>query len=205
MTHEYPVTQFKSLTVALKELEPFIRNGEHLQTGKPFEKLSGMRSREILANWLVCVATNAATEGKLTFCSDPIGGDGIIYDTATGETWPTEHVMVPRLRSGQMGNAETLILNAIDQKRQKGGAAYARAKTLIVFLEAGAGEWFPNKVAQQLPDPLHFATAWVVGLQGVEAGEYVYGVTNLDLTYGEAPTLRVRIGRNFDAWEVTRT
>src|SRR6476660_6894011 len=35
---KYRVTRFKSLAIALKEIEPFIRNGEHLQTGKPFEK-----------------------------------------------------------------------------------------------------------------------------------------------------------------------
>jgi hypothetical protein len=202
---KYPVTQFKGLAAALKEIEPFVRSGQHLQTGKPFEKFRGMRSREILANWLVCVATNAATEGKLTFCSDPIGGDGIICDSATGETWPTEHVMVPRLRAGQTEDAETLILKAIDQKRDKGGAAYAAGKTLIVFLDAGAGTWFPNRVARRLPDPLHFAAVWVVGLQGVEAGKYVYGVTNLDLTEGNAPTLLVRINEDFGAWEVTRT
>jgi hypothetical protein len=202
---KYPVTQFKGLAAALKEIEPFVRNGQHLQTGKPFEKFGGMRSREILANWLVCVATNAATEGKLTFCSDPIGGDGIICDAATGETWPTEHVMVPRLGAGQTDDAETLILKAIDQKRDKGGAAYAAGKTLIVFLDAGAGTWFPNRVARRLPDPLHFAAVWVVGLQGVEAGEYVYGVTNLDFTEGNAPTLLVRIREDFGAWEVTRT
>ena len=111
---KYPVTQFKSLAAALKEMEPFVRNGQHLRTGKRFEKIGGMRSREILANWLVCVATNAATEVKLTFCSDPIGGDGIICDAATGETWPTEQVMVPRPRAGQTDDAETLILKAID-------------------------------------------------------------------------------------------
>ena len=93
---KYQVTQFKSLAAALKEIEPFVRNGQHLQTGKPFEKFGGMRSREILANWLVCVATNAATEGKLTFCSDPIGGDGIIRGEATNEIFPTEHTMVSR-------------------------------------------------------------------------------------------------------------
>src|SRR5215469_3636390 len=109
---KYPVTQFKSLAAALKEIEPFVRNGQHLQTGKSS------------ANWLVCVAANAATEGKLTFCSDPVGGDGIICDAATGETWPTD-VMVPRLRAGQTDDAETLILQAIDQKRDKGSAAYA--------------------------------------------------------------------------------
>jgi hypothetical protein len=201
---KHQVTQFKSLALALKELEPFVRNGEHLQTGKPFDKFGGMRSREILANWLVCVATNAATEGELTFCSDPIGGDGIISDVKTGETWPTEHVIVPRLRPGETGDAETLILNAINLKRKKGGVAYAEGETLIVFLEAGAGVWYPNRVAKQLPDPLLFATVWVVGLQGVEDGEYVYGVTNLDLTEGKVPTLLVRVSRDFSSWQVTR-
>jgi hypothetical protein len=202
---KYRVTRFKSLTVALKEIEAFIRNGEHLQTGKPFEKFGGMRSREILANWLVCVATNSVNGSKLTFSSDPIGGDGIICDVTTGETWPTEHVMVPRLRPGETGDAQGLILKAIEHKRDKGGAAYARGKTLIVFLEAGAGMWFPNKVARQLPEPLHFAAVWVVGLQGVEAGEYIYGVTDLDLTEGNTPTLLVRIKEDFSAWEVRRT
>jgi hypothetical protein len=172
---KHPVRRFKSPSIALKELEPFIRNGEHLQTGKPFKRFGGMRSREILGNWLVCAAASVANCVELTFSSDPIGGDGIICDAATGETWPTEHVMVPRLRPGQTGDAGALILKAIDQKRHKGGGAYAAGKTLIVFLEAGAGAWLPNKVARQLPDPLHFAAVWVVGLQRVDAGDYVYG------------------------------
>ena len=47
---KYPVTRFKSLEIALKELEPFVRDGMHLQTGKPFKPLDGMRSRLALAN-----------------------------------------------------------------------------------------------------------------------------------------------------------
>jgi hypothetical protein len=35
---KYQITRFKSLEAALKELEPFIRNGEHLHTGKPFKR-----------------------------------------------------------------------------------------------------------------------------------------------------------------------
>jgi len=163
-----------------------------------------MRSREILANWLLCVAINSTDDRALTFSSDPIGGDGIICDSATGETWPTEHVMVPRLRPGQTGDSGSLILRAIEQKRSKGGAAYAAGKTLIVFLEAGAGIWFPNKVARQLLDPLLFATAWVVGLHGVEDGQYVYNVTCLDITEGNAPALHVRVGKDFDSWKVNR-
>jgi hypothetical protein len=200
----YPVTRFRSLAVALKELEPFIRDGNHLQTGRRFKKFGGMLSREILANWLLCVAINSTDDRALTFCSDPVGGDGIICDTATGETWPTEHVMVPRLRPGQTADSGALILKVIEEKRSKGGAAYASGKTLIVFLEAGAGTWFPNKVARQLPDPLLFAAVWVVGLHGLEDGEYIYNVVHLDISDGDAPALVVQVGKDFDTWTVKR-
>jgi hypothetical protein len=192
------------LALASKELEPFIRNGEHLQTGKALAKFGGMRSREILANWLLCVAINWTDNRELTFGSDPVGGDGIICDSATGETWPTEHVIVPRLRPGEMEDAEALILKAIEQKLSKSGPAYAAGKTLIVFLEAGAGIWFPNKAAWQLPDPLLFAIVRVVGLQGIADGEYIYNVTCLDITEGNAPAALVRIGKDFDTWTVKR-
>ena len=95
-----------------------------------------------------------------------------------------------------------LILKAIGQKRNKGGEAYASGKTLVVFQTATGQNWFPNKVAKQLPDPLYFVAVWVVGLQGVENGAYIYQVTRLDLGRGNAPTWRVRIGKGFDGWEV---
>jgi hypothetical protein len=202
---KFPVKRFKSLEIALKELEPFVRNGEHLQTGRPFKKFGGMLSREALANWLLCVSVNSFGGAQLTFSSDPIGGDGIICDDSTGETWPTEHVMVPKPRTGEPGAAEALILDAIEQKRDKGGEAYAAGKTLVVFANAGTGTWLPNSVAKRLPQPLHFGAVWVVSLQGVETGEYVYAVTHLDVSEGDAPTFRVRIRKDFDAWEVTRS
>lgn len=201
---KYPVTQFKSLDTALKELAPFVRNGRHLQTGRPFARFGGMRSREMLANWLVCVVANESQKRKLTFASDPIGGDGVILDPTTGEVWPTEHVMVTHAAGSEI-DIETLVLQAIGQKIAKGEEAYARGKTLIVFLDAGTNAvWRPNSVARKLPDPLHFATVWVVALQGVENGEYVYAITNLDMAGGNAPVAIVRISRDFDAWTVVQ-
>ena len=79
-------------------------------------------------------------------------------------------------------------MKAINDKQQKGGAAYARGKTLVVFVNAGGGAWHPNSVAKQFPTTLDFAAVWAVGLQGVEDGEYVYGVTNLHVDGGDAPT-----------------
>jgi hypothetical protein len=75
---------------------------------------------------------------------------------------------------------------------------------LIVFLNAGGGSWHPNRVAKRLPGAPHFETVWVVGLQGVEDGEYVYAVTQLDVSNGDAPTWTVRIDKNFASWKVQR-
>jgi len=47
---KHPVKCFNNPKVCLKALEPFIRDGEHLQAGKPFKQFGEMRSREILAN-----------------------------------------------------------------------------------------------------------------------------------------------------------
>jgi hypothetical protein len=200
---KYLVRRFKNMEVALKQLEPFVKNAAHLDSGKPFENFGGMRSRELLANWLLCVTIQAVDKRQLTFSSDPIGGDGIVQDDATGETWPTEHVMVPRQGGGENAEAQALILAAIEQKRTKGGAAYASGKTLVVFLDADTSAWHPNRVARALPDPLHFEAVWVVGLQKVEDGAYIYGVTHLDVSGGNAPTFLVRISKDFDTWEVT--
>jgi hypothetical protein len=176
-----------------------------LQTGKPFKNFSDMRSREILANWLICAVQNATyrTE-RLTFTSDPTGGDGVFHDTETEETWPSEHVMVPYRPTNEGLDAGALILNAVALKQKKGGAAYANGKTLVVFLNAGAGVWYPNRVAKQLPQPLDFGSVWVVGLHGVEAGEYTYNVTLLDVSVGDAPAWRVRLSETFHLWKVER-
>jgi hypothetical protein len=203
-TLNHHVRRVESLEGVLKALEPFVRNGHHLQTGRPpFPGFGYMLSREMLANWLLCVVANAKWENaKLTFCSDPTGGDGVIWDQASGETWQTEHVMVPHLPH-QADDTEALILEKVDHKRQ-GGEPYGSGKTLVVFLNAGSGEWHPNAVARRLPEPLYFATVWVVSVHCVESGEYVCDVTNLDLSGGNVPIFKVRIGKNFDRWHVTQ-
>jgi hypothetical protein len=183
------MTRFKSLKMALKELEPFIRNGRHLATGRPFKQFGGMLSREVLANW------------QATFSSDPIGGDGIIHHDASGFAVPTEHVFVPPGGAAAAGNIENLILAKIQQKHVKGGGeAYALGKTLVVFLDSGGGAWYPHEVAEQLPDPILFDGIWVVGLYGVVAGEYTYFATRIDLA--GTPKWRVRIAPDFDDWTV---
>jgi hypothetical protein len=197
---KYPATRFKNLKVALKEIEPMVRDPRHLQTGKPLEKFGDMRPREMLANWLLCATFEAIEKRELMFYSDPIGGDGIIRDEATGDTWQTEHVYVSQHSTGP--DAKALILDAINHK-QANGAAYCRGKTLVVFLDTPAvGRWFPNKVAKALPSPLLFAAVWVIGFSTVQDGSYIYNLTLLDVTDENAPAFLLRIAPDFDAWQV---
>lgn len=199
---KHVVTRFKSLKICLKELEPFIRDGEHLRTGKPFKQFGNIRSREILSNWLLCVARNFEQQSDhLMLCTDPLGGDGVIYDNEKKETWLTEHTLV--LRNDKQQDIESLIIEAIEKKQNKGGAAYASGRVLVILLEDLHGDkWCPNKIARELPKNLDFEDVWIVGLKTVEQEEYIYNVTNLDAD--GCPIWQVRIEKNFDVWGVKR-
>ena len=71
---KYAVRRFRNLALCLKELEPFVRNGQHLVTGKPFKRFEGMRSREVLANWLICAAVNSKHRvERYSVSTDPTG------------------------------------------------------------------------------------------------------------------------------------
>ena len=99
---------------------------------------------------------------------------------------------MPRALPKETKDIDTLILDAVQAKESKGGAAYATGKTLVVFLDAGLGEWKPSVIARKLP-PGFFENVWVVGLQGVsDEGEYTYRVTclraGIDLQTLDAPT-----------------
>jgi hypothetical protein len=125
------VTRFKSLAMALKELEPFIRDGANLQSGRPFQQLDDMRSREALANWPLCVVQNfGAGADRFTFTSDPTGGDGIIFDAVAKVSWLTEHVYVPRSQAGEVVDISSAILNAVTRSKAKVGRHTRRARIL---------------------------------------------------------------------------
>lgn len=200
---KHSVTGIRSLKAVLKDLEPAIRDGRYLQTGRQFPSVK-LLSREVLANWLICVSVNSVTEpDRFTFTSSPenAGGDGVILDKATQETWVTEHVMVPDVQKADGLDTAGRILAAVEKKRSR-GASYATGKTLVVFVNREGGEWYPTKVAKGLPRPLLFNSVWVVSLEGVVAEEYRYNVSRLDVRMGQAPAWRVRIAKDFDAWSV---
>jgi hypothetical protein len=200
----HPVRRFTDLTAALRELQPFVVNGRHLWSGRPFANFNNMRSRELLANWLLCVAVNSGLGSeRLMVASQPIGveGDGVILDTVTGEPVLTEHVLVPSKHGGPCVDVGALILAAVEHKHAR-GAAYGSRRTLVVFREATGEPWLPKHVAERLPADLAFDAVWVVGLERVEDGQYTYWVTRLDLRRGVPPVWYVTIAADFNSWRV---
>jgi hypothetical protein len=154
----------------------------------------------VLANLLICAVGNF-TEGDhaFTVCTDPNGGDGLIYKQRDGKYMTTEHVFVP-----PKGRAETeqRIVGAVQHKAKK-GAAYARGKHLVIFSEA-TGEWKPNRAARRIAGTHEFESVWVVHLEQADAGVYSYSIAWLDLSRGHAPIARVTIADDFKGWRVER-
>lgn len=202
------VIRFRSLGIALKEMERFVKDGRSLSIGRPFKQFGNMRPREVLGNLLICMVLNhEESSDHWTFTSDPTGdADGVIHNNDINESWMMEHVMIPTSpgQSKSNGEIENRILDCIQKKIAKGGDAYASGKQLVVFVDCRGGAWFPNKVSKQLPDPLWFASVWAFGLQEAIDGDYVYGVTQLTVEAGDAPSWIIRIGKSFGQWSVRR-
>lgn len=178
MSADYPVKCFKSFADALKALELFVRRGDLLRVGRPLQNFGGALPREVWANLLICAASNFHVgEDRFELTSDPLGGDGIILDAQSGETFRMEHAIAITPRGATVLDAETEILKAINHKVGR-GPDYGKGKSLVVFTDLkGRNEWHANRVAKQLPNPLHFETVWVVAFQKIDNGEYIYAVT----------------------------
>lgn len=200
---KHPVTTFVSMNAALKELEKFIRDGNHLETGKPFKSFGNLRSRELFGNWLICAAVNSDYQSeRMRICSDPNGGDGVIYDRDEKKATSMEHVLVSK-NNNVVKDIEDLIIDQINMKRNKGGKAYATGKSLVVFLNRNGKGWIPRNVLNKLPNDLYFDDVWIVGLHGIVNQEYLYNVVLLDKS--GCPMWKVKISSNFESWSVKRT
>lgn len=200
---KYNVTTFKNLKICIKELEPFIRSGQHIETGRPFKKFGNLLPREVLALWLLCVVlSDDKTFNRWKICTAPLGGDGMIMDSLTNESYLTEHILVS-LNNKEKIDIESLIIKHIEKKQKKGGKAYASGKILIVFLHKNGGNWYPNRVARNLPKTLDFEETWVVGFNAIVNEEYQYNVAQLNPR--NSPVWKVYINSTFDRWDVQRT
>jgi hypothetical protein len=206
---KYDIKQPTSLRDAIRELGPYIRDDE---LGYRFSEKSydGLLVREALGNWLLCAVLNhrEGNQDRWTFTTEPRSGpgaDGAILDKTTGEALSTEHVMATRRRNGKRvekveESAEQLLIETVQNKVAKGGAAYASNTVLVVYLDANVAGYSPRALREQLPADLPFADVWLVVPQ---AGYWDYDVVYLGGPALDPPLYRVSITEAFDDWTVT--
>ena len=82
-------------------------------------------------------------------------------------------------------------------------ASFCRQRVATLHLELSAGE---GEDRTEAAERLHSLVSKIVPDtgRGGRLGEYVYGVTHLDRSEGNAPTLLVRITSDFTGWTVTQ-
>ena len=196
------VTRVKDLKAVLRDLERFVRTPDFLRKGRDFKNFP-LRPRELLANLLICFVGNFENEdNQLTVCTDPLGGDGLIFNQKNGKYMSTEHVFVPAPRSDNVESVEDKIASAIAHKNKK-GRSYAGGKDLVVFSEA-IGSWHPNKVARRIVGAHGFNSVWVVHLERADDRGYAYCLSWLDVSHGAAPAWEITINAEFNGLTVER-
>ena len=188
----------KDFHIALKDIEPYVKDPRWLRTGKRFSNCS-LLVREVWTNWLLCVVLQRIGEPDMTFAEDD-KGDGILVCRRTGLCIPTEHVSrldVPFKEP--LADGEDGVIQAIEHKIAR-GSEYAQGKYLIVFFE-GVGEFYRNKIRERIRGKHNFLMVFGVGLLSIEpSGDYVYAVTQFhDL---HSVTHIVRIKNDFTDWQV---
>jgi hypothetical protein len=127
--------QIRDLKIALKDMEPYVKNPTFLTQGKRFFNFN-MLVREAWANLLICAVMEKITGERFTFQESD--GDGIIGSKDSKIAHIVEHVCAMDFPAGkQLPKGEDRVLWAINHKTKR-GPEYAKGKILVVFFD-GAG------------------------------------------------------------------
>ncbi len=189
--------QIKDLKVALKDMEPYVRDPQFLTQGKRFSNFN-MLVREAWGNWLLCAVFSRQYNEDFTF-QETEDGDGIVFGKKTKKWCVVEHVCALDFPKGKkLPKNEDRALWAINYKIKR-GPNYAKDKSLVVFLD-GAELWYPNRVGRQISWQHNFLSVYCVGLLvGTKEG-YSYSVSELGSLH--SPTWRIEINHNFTSWNI---
>lgn len=197
---EISVKQVKDFRLALKDIEPYVKDPHFLIKGREFTNFS-LRPREMWANWLLTAILRKLHGEHITFAEDP-SGDGFIVDSKTGEVIPTEHVSALENPLNPLPKGEERVINAINQKIKK-GSDYAKGKWLVVFFD-GAGKFYRNKIRESILGRHGFGAVYIIGLLTSDEKGYSYLVTEFKDSSGDkSVTFKIDIDINFTDWEIS--
>ena len=192
----------KDMTVALKDLEPLVKDPRHLWNGRDLSNFS-LRPREAWANWLITVVLQKMFSEHITFAEDE-NSDGLIFDKESGQMLVTEHVAAMDFPAGKnLPKGDARILGAIEYKIAR-GSEYAKGKSLVVFFD-GAGEFHRDKIRESIFGKHNFVSVYLVGLLTSGEEGYEYLVTDYRDSYADKSVSHtVKINSDFTAWTVTQ-
>lgn len=192
----------KDLRVALKDFEPMVKDPKHLWNGRDIQNFS-LRPREAWANWLVSAVLSKLQQRSITFMEDDVG-DGYIFDREKRGIFPTEHVSALNIpKAKKLPSGERRMIDAINTKIDR-GAEYAQNKILVVFSD-GAGEFYRNKIRENIYVRHNFEAVFCVVLLDSGPSGYSYIVTEFRNSFGEQSiSHKVEINSDFTDWTVTQ-
>ncbi|NQT49459.1 hypothetical protein HQ571_02065 [Candidatus Kuenenbacteria bacterium] len=195
------INLIKDFKIALKDMEPYVKDPNFLIKGKPFVNFS-LRPREAWANWLLCVVLRQLNGERITFAEDPYG-DGFIVDKNTGRIIQTEHVSALENLFDELPKGEARIIKRINLKIEKGNE-YAKNKWLVVFFD-GAGIVYRNKIRENIKGRHNFEVVYCIGLLTSDKSGYSYAITEFKDSHGDKSiSFKVEINNDFTDWEVSQ-
>lgn len=192
----------KDLRIALKDLEPMVKNPKFLWSGRRFSNFN-LLPREAWGNWLVSAVLSKIYGRDVTF-ADSSKGDGFIVDRTIKSPFPIEHVSALDIPKGKkLPKGEQRIIEAINLKIAK-GFDYAQGKILVAFFD-GAGEFFRSKIRESIFSKHNFEAVFCAGLLTSDKTGYSYIVTEFRDSFGDKSiTHKVDINNDFTDWCVLK-
>jgi hypothetical protein len=193
--------QIKDFKIALKDMEPYVKNANFLINGREFTNFS-LRPREAWANWLICVVLRKTQGDNITFAEDTVG-DGFLVDKINNIGIPTEHVSALENPYNKQPKGEDRVIEAINKKIVR-GTEYAEGKILVVFFD-GAEEFSRSKIRESIKRRHNFISVFCVGLLTIDENGYAYIVTEFKEEYGDKSlSFKVQINPDFTNWEISQ-
>lgn len=198
---EKELKQIKDLKIALKDMEPYVKNPTFLTQGKRFSNFN-MLIREAWANLLICAVMEKITGERYTFQESD--GDGIIGNIDRKTSHIVEHVCAMDFPAGtRPPEGEERVLWAIKHKTER-GAEYARNKILVVFFD-GAGLFVRSKIRESIFGKHKFKSVICIGLLTEDDTGYEYILTEYRDEYGnKSISYRIKIPMDFSGWAIVQ-
>lgn len=180
-----------------KHIQFILKNSKLIKNGRPIAKI-GLRPREILGLFFVCVIGIEVDGGDWVPASDPDEGDGVIICRSgkrEGESFGTEQTYI---YSEEKGSLSELVIKRIKEKSEL-GKNYGKDRSLIIFVDKkGELDW--KKIMKVVEGNDIFNAIWLFGRYKKDSWSYFVMILKTETDPRKA--FEVLINNSFTSWRV---